>query len=140
MTDEDWDDRALCPDGACTSVIGADGVCRTCGKVAPFWGDERRRGMVAAEAPPARDQGPQVFDDDERTLCPDGACTGVLGPDGACKVCGRRPVVKVTPPAPAAARGGEPADDRRLCPDGSCIGLLDDRGVCKVCGATDVGN
>src|SRR5215212_8490263 len=27
--------------------------------------------------------------DDDRMLCPDGACVGVIGPDGTCKVCGR---------------------------------------------------
>ena len=26
---------------------------------------------------------------DDRELCPDGACTGLIGPDGRCKVCGR---------------------------------------------------
>lgn len=26
---------------------------------------------------------------DERQLCSDGACVGVIGPDGTCKVCGR---------------------------------------------------
>jgi len=44
---------------------------------------------------------------DQRQLCPDGGCVGVIGPDGTCKVCGR-----------AAAnwgdernRGLNPADD-----------------------------
>jgi hypothetical protein len=27
--------------------------------------------------------------DDDRELCPDGACIGILGSDGRCKVCGR---------------------------------------------------
>lgn len=26
---------------------------------------------------------------DQRQLCPDGGCVGVIGPDGTCKVCGR---------------------------------------------------
>src|SRR5678815_2151997 len=26
---------------------------------------------------------------DQRQLCPDGGCIGVIGPDGTCKVCGR---------------------------------------------------
>ena len=31
----------------------------------------------------------RVLDDvDDRELCPDGACLGVLGPDRRCKVCG----------------------------------------------------
>jgi hypothetical protein len=28
-------------------------------------------------------------DDGERRLCPDGACTGLVGSDGVCKVCGK---------------------------------------------------
>ena len=30
-----------------------------------------------------------AFDDEDRQLCPDGACTGLLGSDGKCKECGR---------------------------------------------------
>jgi hypothetical protein len=141
---EDWADRTLCPDGACTGVIGGDGVCKVCGRAAPFWGDERRRGMVDAEAAATGDAGPPDVDDD-RQLCPDGACTGVLGADGACKVCGRRGVarvVRVVPPVAVVAAVVAAADDdeRRLCPDGACTGLLDAGGTCKVCGRTDVGN
>ena len=137
---EDWTERALCPDGACTGVIGADGTCKVCGRAAPFWGDERRRGMVTADPAPTGDLGPPAVDA-ERQLCPAGACTGVLGADGACKLCGRRAVVRVVPPAPAVrAPADDDSDDRRLCPDGACTGLLDAAGVCKACGRTDVGN
>jgi hypothetical protein len=96
----DWDHRQLCPDGSCIGVIGSDGTCKVCGRAAPNWGDERKRGM--ADEPscdePARDEGPiadptAAPDDDpdwaQRKLCPDDGCIGVLGPDGACKVCGR---------------------------------------------------
>src|SRR5437764_26802 len=31
---------------------------------------------------------PDLADFEERELCPDGACTGILGPDRRCKVCG----------------------------------------------------
>ena len=141
---EDWTERALCPDGACTGVIGADGTCKVCGRAAPFWGDERRRGMVTADPAPTGDLGPPAVDA-ERQLCPDGACTGVLGADGACKLCGRRGVarvVRVVPPVAVVAAVVAAADDdeRRLCPDGACTGLLDAGGTCKVCGRTDVGN
>ncbi len=139
---EDWTERTLCPDGACTGVIGTDGACKLCGRAAPFWGDERRRGMVTAEPVAVVDAGPPTVDDD-RELCSDGACTGVIGVDGACKLCGRRAdgrVVRVVPPAPLAPAADEDSDDRRLCPDGACTGLLDAAGVCKVCGRADVGN
>jgi hypothetical protein len=53
-----------------------------------------------------------------RQLCPDGACIGVIGPDGRCKVCGRRaseiPAAAAPPPSepastPAVAATSEPA-------------------------------
>jgi hypothetical protein len=31
-SDEDWDKRVLCGDGACIGVIGVDGKCKECGK------------------------------------------------------------------------------------------------------------
>jgi hypothetical protein len=96
--------------------------------------------------------------DDDRDLCPDGACVGLLGPDGRCKVCGKeapaRPAAAaaaVAAPSPAAPPqrkdAAEPAsatasaddtdddEDRELCPDGTCIGLIGPDGRCKVCGS-----
>jgi len=89
-----------------------------------------------------------------RQLCDDGACVGVIGPDGRCGACGkaardwgderRRGLLDEDDAdrrteAHVVAREPGPAPDdftrRRLCPDGGCIGLLDSRGVCKVCGA-----
>ncbi len=152
---DDWAERSLCPDGACTGVIGGDGRCKVCGRVSPFWGDERRRGTVEVsdddDAP--ADAGDPV--DDERELCSDGACTGVIGDDGHCKECGmpgERPVqrraaraaaaaqvTRVKPPA-VANTDDDDSDDRRLCADGACTGLLDASGVCKVCGRSSEAN
>ncbi|MEP6860986.1 MAG: hypothetical protein ABJE66_10220 [Deltaproteobacteria bacterium] len=36
----------------------------------------------------------------DRTPCSFGACVGLIGPDGACKTCGKRPGVDVEPPRP----------------------------------------
>jgi hypothetical protein len=97
--------------------------------------------------------------DPHRRLCPDGACIGVVGDDGRCRVCGRSAGGKSAAPAgfaPAAGiddddddgGGDEDADvksagapaagafdpNRRLCPDGGCIGVLGADGVCNVCG------
>ena len=104
----EWDHRELCPDGACVGVIGPDGTCKVCGRVAPNWGDERRRGLVdvAEDAEQASGLGhrasglgPKASDSerssegdpdwDQRKLCPDGACLGVIGADGKCTVCGK---------------------------------------------------
>jgi hypothetical protein len=101
-----------------------------------------------------------------RQLCPDGACIGVIGADGRCKVCGRAgdgPFLgsSNTDTAtdtdsdtdtdsatdadadsdPDAASGIELLDDdpdRELCPDGACIGIIGPDRRCKVCGRASV--
>jgi hypothetical protein len=99
--------------------------------------------------------------DPSRRLCPDGACVGILGPDGLCSVCGRTESAAARgedPPEPAdeepvggAPSGGAPDAaspfrpaasgsasgfdaKRRLCDDGSCVGLVGADGLCGVCG------
>jgi hypothetical protein len=47
--------------------------------------------------------GEATSDWNDRTLCNFGACVGVIGPDGACKTCGKRPGVDVEPPRPPPA-------------------------------------
>jgi hypothetical protein len=108
MAISEWDRRQLCPDGTCVGVIGPDGTCKVCGRVAPDWGDERRRGLVAAGDDAGDEGDDDVVDGDpdeiapsapavlgelkewhRRRLCADGACVGVIGPDGRCKVCGK---------------------------------------------------
>jgi hypothetical protein len=96
----DWDHRQLCPDGACLGVINTDGACTVCGRVVPGWGDERQRGLrgpaevevatqeVAAAAAAVVDSDDPDWD--QRRLCPDGACTGLVGADGRCGRCGAR--------------------------------------------------
>ena len=79
----DFESRELCSDGNCTGVLGDDGVCRVCG---------RNRGgepvaQPEAQVDVAQDSGTDEFSD--RELCHDGNCTGILGSDGRCKVCGK---------------------------------------------------
>lgn len=93
--------RRLCPDGACVGVIGPDGRCPVCGAE----DSEAPRGLSADAFVGGCATEPQNEDEDEvppldatadaspafeasRGLCPDGACVGVIGPDGRCKVCG----------------------------------------------------
>ncbi len=172
-----WTHRQLCDDGACTGVIGAEGRCNACGRVAQHWGDECRRGLRDAEdaeeaeeeaglgsaAVSPRVVGPALAaapdDFERRTLCPDGACVGVLDARGVCGVCGARGDDAAEDDdaddddADDDADDDDPDDDdadddaanddadddddqRALCPDGACVGLLDARGTCKVCGLT----
>ena len=115
MSVDDWDRREMCPDGGCIGVIGPDGQCKVCGRAAPNWGDERKRGLADADAEETDaeedededeneygedDEGGEDEDEDEdeddgddwskRTLCSDGSCTGVIA-DGKCSVCGKAP-------------------------------------------------
>ena len=91
----------------------------------------------------------EAFDPEERELCADGSCTGLLGADGRCKVCGRAAdgtvSVSVSDSASASASANESEsvsegafgdDERQLCPDGACTGLIGSDGKCKVCGAS----
>jgi len=103
------------------------------------------------------------FDPSKRRLCPDGACIGLIGDDGRCRVCGRASDGSAAAPSATAgdpygadneeddawmpepgdpgAAAGAPGNasagfraDRRLCDDGSCIGVVGDDGRCSVCG------
>lgn len=91
----DWDTRVLCSDESCIGTIGADGKCRECGK--PYegilpegHGQETVKVAAVEETKTVATQDADSDDDwDERVLCSDGACIGVIGPDGKCKECGK---------------------------------------------------
>src|ERR1700742_3148381 len=67
MTVGEWDQPQLCPDGSCVGLIGPEGTCNVCGRVAPNWGDERNRGLIAPDPAVAEgeDEEDEVVDDDE---------------------------------------------------------------------------
>jgi len=54
--------------------------------------------------------------DSHRRLCPDGACIGVIGDDGRCRVCGRAAAggAQDAPPAGFVAADGEDTPDDDL--------------------------
>ena len=105
--DIDWENRILCSDGNCIGVIGPDGCCKECGH--PYEGDlpaalpENK--VAVATAPTETVTSPEETTETEplaaesastseeewenRRLCIDGNCIGVIGPDGKCKECGR---------------------------------------------------
>jgi hypothetical protein len=104
--DFDADSRELCSDGSCVGVIGADGRCKVCGR--PGSAAPRREPAPSTSAAASVDAGGAAGEavaagadardasgdedgafDDERQLCPDGGCVGLIGADGKCKVCGR---------------------------------------------------
>jgi len=108
------------------------------------------------------------MDWENRTLCSDESCIGVIGPDGRCKECGKpyKGSLNVAErPSSAAANedkveteeadfatednmvadeedaAGEDPDweTRILCSDGNCIGVIGSDGRCKECGKPSEG-
>ena len=95
FSQDDWENRTLCSDGNCIGVIGADGLCKECGK--PFDGPQVEGRVFEEDTPDEEDD---VIEDEQeeeaeslgwedRQLCSDGNCIGVIGPDGRCKECGK---------------------------------------------------
>lgn len=94
---------------------------------------------------------------ENRVLCSDESCIGVIGPDGRCKECGlvykgelpasfnhgssEEVVDETPPPVEASTADDAPSTDgddewerRTLCIDESCIGVVGPDGRCKECG------
>ena len=105
QADLEWEERKLCSDESCIGVIGADGRCKECGL--PYAGsvDATKEETVVSdleEADPEdeineepeesgeHDTETQIdLEWEQRTLCSDESCIGVIGPDGRCKECGK---------------------------------------------------
>jgi len=101
-TKNDWNKRVLCSDGNCIGVIGSDGRCRECGKKyeddLPEMSPSEDEVQTVAEDVDSSSAVTEIIEapaarvDDEwedRVLCSDGNCIGVIGPDGKCKECGK---------------------------------------------------
>ena len=101
-TDSDWDNRILCSDGNCIGVIGSDGRCKECGKehngsLPEVSASESEAHSVAEDEdlppePPEvneADAAPADAEWENRVLCSDGNCIGVIGTNGKCKECGK---------------------------------------------------
>ncbi len=116
---DDFAQRRLCPDGSCTGIIGPDGRCTVCGRLvetpepAPQGAGEapanEPRGLAETahddpapqsaqstkqtagpdQRKPGQAEGDEEDEFESRRLCPDGSCTGIIGPDGRCTECGR---------------------------------------------------
>lgn len=96
-------ERILCEDDACIGLVGSDGRCKVCGL--EYRGPESVSaigcgevvsdgGTFAADADAAAFLGEsQIASDgsdvDDRVLCPDDTCVGIIGPDGLCGTCGK---------------------------------------------------
>lgn len=99
-------ERILCEDDACIGLVGADGKCKVCGlkysgvESLPVPGDgaavsggtgDGEDGDAAAAAGGVDFSSDTSVDSDvdERVLCPDETCIGIIGSDGTCGTCGK---------------------------------------------------
>ena len=89
--DLDLASRELCPDDACIGVLGPDGICPECGRGrdgSRAAAEAAASSSASADADGAGGDEGGAFDED-RELCPDDACIGLIGADGQCRECGR---------------------------------------------------
>ena len=89
---EDWEKRILCSDESCIGTIGPDGKCKECGKAYEGKVPDDHAGRIFDKAASVakRENDIQSDDDwDNRILCSDESCIGVIGSDGKCKECGK---------------------------------------------------
>jgi len=89
--DPEWEDRILCPDGNCIGIIGSDGRCRECGIQFSSPESPPQTNIKIADIPSCNNEPDKESDPvwENRKLCPDGNCIGIIGPDGRCKECGK---------------------------------------------------
>lgn len=91
----DWDKRVLCSDESCIGTIGPDDKCQECGKpyegVLPeVHGKEAVQSAATEKTATVSVEGAGSDDDwENRVLCSDGSCIGIIGPYGKCKECGK---------------------------------------------------
>jgi hypothetical protein len=90
---DDWENRVLCSDESCIGVIGPDGRCKECSKPSkesPVGEKEAAQSDNTPQKDLDERPAPQFNDDwENRTLCSDESCIGVIGPDGRCKECSK---------------------------------------------------
>lgn len=96
QADLEWEQRTLCIDESCIGVIGPDGRCKECGlafdseDLAEVQEEQTvadaEDTVEAIENQEAKTQADLEWE--QRTLCIDESCIGVIGPDGRCKECG----------------------------------------------------
>ncbi len=101
-----WEQRKLCRDESCIGVIGPDGRCKECGlsfEGGPSDETEEEPAVEDFEAAVEEEEEEELEDVaengaetshadlewEQRKLCIDESCIGVIGPDGRCKECGK---------------------------------------------------
>jgi hypothetical protein len=135
-----WDDRILCPDDNCIGVIGPDGACKVCGRVAPSTaraGSDPSGKASEGDDDEYDDDEDGEYEDDEDGEYEDDEDGEYEDDEDADAVADAdvEPGLAATAAKPKA-RSGDDWDNRELCPDGACTGVMAPGGKCSVCGRT----
>ncbi len=102
-SDSDWERRVLCSDGNCIGVVGDDGRCKVCGlkyegTLETFPSDVPWDSLPSEETETVRKEDVEVAEEEvdeshdeweDRILCVDEGCIGIVGPNGRCNECGK---------------------------------------------------
>ncbi|HNY51709.1 MAG TPA: hypothetical protein PLV50_08210 [Smithella sp.] len=89
---EDWEKRILCSDESCIGTIGPDGKCKECGISYEGQLPEVQVINTVETSASVKKESAEIQSDDDwdnRILCSDESCIGVIGSDGKCKECGK---------------------------------------------------
>ncbi len=126
----EWDQREVCPDGACVGVLSSDGTCKVCGK--------RGRAAAAVTTADAEGSGNALrgeatdFDEDDEYYYEDEEHGDGQGSDDDEDEDDDDDEGEPDADEEGVATVGW--SDRKLCPDGGCVGVIGENGTCKVCG------
>ena len=103
ISESEWDRRVLCSDGNCIGVVGDDGRCKLCGlkyegALENFSSDLPSIPTLSDETETKCDEDVEVAEEEidesgdeweNRILCVDEGCIGVVGSNGRCNECGK---------------------------------------------------
>ena len=89
-SDIDLENRVLCGDESCTGIIDSDGRCTECGKAFEESKAQAEANTKRKSREDHTDYESEHIDLENRVLCGDESCTGIIGPDGRCTECGKR--------------------------------------------------
>ncbi len=89
--DVNLEERVLCSDGGCMGILGVDGRCKECGLLGDVDSSQAATSSTTDLVDDDADWDDDADDGDrfeDRRLCPDGACMGVIDAKGHCPMCG----------------------------------------------------
>jgi curved DNA-binding protein CbpA len=89
-SDTDWEHRTLCGDGSCIGILNKAGRCKECGRTLEEAKKDAKTKVHEEKEKTKPDDEAKPIDWENRTLCSDGTCIGIIGSNGRCTECGKQ--------------------------------------------------